>query len=83
MLTSVCGVYRGGKVELTEQPGSVLDGSQVIVTFLPSDEVDLRYHGINEAQAAELRGRLAAFGEDWDAPEMDVYDHYEANQQNG
>jgi len=83
MLTSISGVYRGGKVELTEQPESVLDGSQVIVTFLPSDDVDLRSHGINEAQAAELRGRLAAFSEDWDAPEMDIYDRYEANRQNG
>jgi hypothetical protein len=30
--------------------------------------------GLNPEQAADLRGRLKAFAEDWDRPEMDVYD---------
>lgn len=37
-------------------------------------KVDLRERGICESQAAELRRRLAAFAEDWDRPEMAVYD---------
>jgi hypothetical protein len=34
----------------------------------------LRDLGINKRQAAELRARLATFAEDWERPEMDVYD---------
>jgi hypothetical protein len=36
--------------------------------------VDLREHGIDESQAADLRRRLAPFAEDWDRPEMAAYD---------
>jgi hypothetical protein len=38
---------------------------------------DLQTRGIDEAQAAELRARLATFAEDWDSPEMDIYDEYD------
>jgi len=48
------------------------------ITFLPPQGVDLGAVGINPDQAAELRARLAAFAPDWDAPEMDVYDDYDA-----
>ena len=36
--------------------------------------VDLRARGIDEPQAADLRSRLSAFAEDWNRPEMDIYD---------
>lgn len=36
--------------------------------------VDLRERGIDEAQAADLRARLKTFAEDWNRPEMSVYD---------
>ena len=78
MLTSVMGIYRGGRVELTEHPTRVADETQVIVTFVETGELDLRTRGISEAEAAELRERLAAFAEDWDSPEMEVYDNYDA-----
>ena len=39
--------------------------------------IDLRERGIDEAQAAEMRARLASFAEDWESPEMDVYDNYD------
>ncbi len=78
MLTSIQGVYRNGKIELEEVPANVQEETPVIVTFLKKNEVDLRAHGIDEEQAAELRARLAAFAEDWDAPEMDIYDNYPA-----
>jgi hypothetical protein len=48
------------------------------VTFLEPQVTDLRARGINEAHAAELRARLATFAEDWDSPEMAVYDEYDA-----
>ena len=78
MLTSVQGIYREGKVELTEAPKGVHDPTPVIVTFLNSGPVDLRACGIDEQQAAELRARLATFAEDWNNPAMDAYDDYDA-----
>ena len=74
MLKSVEGVYREGKVELLEAVPEGASG-RVIVTFLSdASPVDLAERGIDQQQAADLRGRLATFAEDWDRPEMDVYD---------
>jgi hypothetical protein len=78
MLISVEGVYRNGKVELRELPASVNDEMRVIVTFVEPKLIDLRTRGIDEAQAADLRARLATFAEDWNSPEMDIYDNYDA-----
>jgi len=78
MQKSIEGVYRNGKVELDEMPDDVHDEARVIVTFLDPREVDLRARGISEAQAAELRARLATFAEDWESPEIDIYDDYDA-----
>jgi hypothetical protein len=36
--------------------------------------VDLRSRGISEAQAGDLRARLRTFAEDWDRPEVAIYD---------
>lgn len=36
--------------------------------------IDLQSRGINRQQAANLRARLESFAEDWNCPEMDVYD---------
>ncbi|MBC8181081.1 hypothetical protein H8E88_08155 [candidate division KSB1 bacterium] len=41
---------------------------------------DLQTRGIDKKQAAELRARLATFAEDWDSPEMDIYDEDEILQ---
>lgn len=38
----------------------------------------LHARGIDARAAAELRARLEQFAEDWDSPEMGVYDHYDA-----
>jgi len=74
MLRSVEGVYRDGRVELLEPAPGDTEG-QVIVTFLSGGKrVHLAEWGIDEAQAAELRHRSQTFAEDWDRPEMDVYD---------
>lgn len=48
------------------------------MTFLEPGALDLRARGIDERQAANLRARLATFAEDWDSPEMDIYDSYDA-----
>ncbi len=82
MLISVHGVYRNGKIELIEQPSNIRDEIYVIVTFLEPGLVDLRTRGIDEAQAAELRARLAMFAEDWDSPEMSIYDDYDTVKAN-
>ncbi len=68
------GIYRNGKVELTGVPYGVPEATPVLVTFLETKGVSLRERGIDEAQAAELRARLAAFAEDWDSREMAIYD---------
>jgi hypothetical protein len=75
LLKSIEGIYRHGKIEFLEQPTDV-EEARVIVTFLPSTEgrIDLRARDIDERHAADLRGRLKAFAEDWDRPEMDAYD---------
>ena len=64
------GIYRAGKVELSETPSDMCEGTPVIVTFLPSNTTDLQEHGIDEAQAAGIRARLVSFAEDWENPEM-------------
>jgi hypothetical protein len=74
MMKSVEGIYRDGRVELLE-PLEGADGARVIVTLVHSAEpVDLRERGLDESQAADLRHRLSRFAEDWDRPEMSVYD---------
>jgi hypothetical protein len=78
MLTTVRGVYRNGKVELEKPPRNVEDDSPVIVTFLNAEKIDLRKRGMDKSQARMLRAQLSTFAEEWDSPEMNVYDHYDA-----
>jgi len=74
MLKTVEGTYQNGRVELAELPDDIGE-AQVIVTFLPkNDKHRLSTYGIDEAQAADLRARLRTFEEDWNHPEMNVYD---------
>ncbi len=78
MLKSVEGIYRKGRIDLDEAPADVQDETRVIVTFLGPSSVDLPARGIDEAQAADLRGRLASFVEEWESPDMDLYDDYDS-----
>jgi hypothetical protein len=41
---------------------------------LTQSRIDLATRGINKIEAAELRARLSTFAEDWNRPEMDIYD---------
>jgi hypothetical protein len=77
MLTSIHGIYRNGKIELPKLPTNLREDTRVIVTFLEPNPIDLRRRGINKAQAAEIRVRLATFADDWDSPEMSIYDNYD------
>ena len=78
MLTTIRGIYRDGKIELTEIPFNVRAETPVVVTFLEPGYRDLRARGFDEAQAADLRTRLATFVAEWESPEMNVYDNYDA-----
>lgn len=73
ILNNIEGIYRNGRVELTEQPTDIDEGTRVIVTFIKSDQIDLASQGINKAQAEILRSRLATFADDWDSPEMSIF----------
>jgi hypothetical protein len=83
MLVSVEGVYRNGRIELTESPNNVPEGTCVIVTFVRSNDIDLASQGIDREQAKTLRASLATFSDDWNSPEMSVYDNYDAAKTNG
>jgi hypothetical protein len=78
MLTTLEGVYRKGKIVLKNNPADMPDETPVIVMFLGVEGIDLRSRGITEEQASVLRSQLAAFAEEWDSPEMSVYDNYDA-----
>lgn len=80
MLHSIEGVFRNGAVELNELPENVDDGMPVIVTFLDARKINLQARGIDKQQAANLRAHLKSFAEEWQSPEMDVYDNYDANK---
>lgn len=77
MLPSYKGIYRNGQIEFIEAPVNINGEIRVIVTFLEPHGIDLQSRGIDRAQAADLRARLATFAEDWDSPEMEIYDNYD------
>ena len=70
MLKSVEGVYRDGRIELTELPGDVRDETRVIVTFLLAEEAQ----GIEPQGWAELG--MSRLEQEWDNPEDAVYDDW-------
>ena len=72
------GVFKNGKVELSKAPAGVPNDTRVIVTFPDNGTIDLESVGIDREQAADLRGRLNRFAEDWESPEMSVYDDYDS-----
>ncbi len=77
MLTTVEGVYRDGRIELKSLPSNVSEEAKVIVTFVNPRDVDLSARGIDRSQAEALRNSLATFADDWNSPEMSIYDSYD------
>ena len=74
MLT-VEGIYKDGKIELLETVSEVKQ-AKVLITFLETNDIDLRASGISREEAVELREKFAAF-EDWNDPALDVYNDYD------
>ncbi len=72
MLT-IEGTYKNGQVILTETPEEVAE-SRVLVTFLNTRLIDLQELGISKEEAAEMRAKLSSIADDWNRPEMDIYD---------
>lgn len=72
MLT-IEGIYKNGQVTLAETPEEVAE-SRVLVTFLNTRYIDLQELGISKEEAAALRGKFDTIAEDWERPEMDIYD---------
>lgn len=79
MLPTIHGIYKQGKVVLSEPP-PIEGETPVIVTFLKPDSLDLGSRGIDEKLAGELRARMDSFAEEWMSPEMDVYDNYDKSR---
>jgi hypothetical protein len=77
MLRSIEGTYRGGQIKLAQIPPDVREDTYVIVTFVESSDINLQARGIDQAQAADLRARLATFAEEWENPQMSIYDNYD------
>lgn len=77
MLSTFEGVYRNGKVEFSEVPVNFKDETKVLVVFLDKNVIQLSERGIDKSQAVELRDRLTTFIDDWESPEMDIYNDYD------
>ena len=79
MMKTIEGIFRNGKVELLEEPENVNE-ARVIVTFLPGGIGPEGGPSFTAEELADLRGKLAAWEEDWNAPGMEAYDDYETRR---
>jgi hypothetical protein len=79
MIQTVEGVFRNGQVELLEMPEHIKE-ARVIVTFLPTLTGPEGGPAFTADEIADLRGKLAAWDDDWNAPGMEAYDDYEARR---
>jgi len=73
MLKTVPGTYKYGEVKLSEYPKDLAEGP-VLVTFLDQRAENGSFPALTLAEAVELRSKLAAWEEDWNAPGMEAYD---------
>jgi hypothetical protein len=62
MLKTIEGIYRHGKVELTEVPKDVSDEKRVLVTFLEPQAVNLRGCSIEISSALKAAASLKSRG---------------------
>lgn len=73
MFKTVSGTFKSGVVQLGEPVPGLCEGP-VLVTFLEAGTAAPGAPALTPGQAAELRGKLAAWEEDWNAPGMEAYD---------
>jgi hypothetical protein len=73
MLKTIPGTFKSGVVELAESVANLPEGP-VLVTFLEPVATDSGAPSLTPDQVADLRGKLAAWEEDWNAPGMEAYD---------
>lgn len=75
-------VSQDGILTLENLPLQAGETIEVIILVRPEvrphSAITLESRGIDQAQAADLRARLSTFADDWESPEMDIYDDYEA-----
>ncbi|MDM8558519.1 hypothetical protein [Candidatus Parabeggiatoa sp. HSG14] len=81
-MLSIEGIYQNGRVELAEMPFKISEPTHVIITFLESKMINLQTRNIDKSHATDLRTRLSTFAQDWEKPEMNIYDDYDANKSN-
>jgi DeoR family transcriptional regulator, catabolite repression regulator len=63
----------GIQIELNQQ-----HQSQYLPPSISEHQIDLATHGIDTAQAEILRASFMTFADDWNSPEMSLYDNYDA-----
>lgn len=73
MLKTIPGTFKSGKVQLAESALDLPEGP-VLVTFLSAGARELGAPRLTPEQLADLRGKLAAWEQDWNAPGMEAYD---------
>ena len=73
MLKTIPGTFKSGVVQLGESVPGLPEGP-VLVTFLETSTDDSSAPSLTPEQAADLRGKLAAWEADWNAPGMEAYD---------
>jgi hypothetical protein len=73
MLRTIHGTFKSGVVELGESAVGLPEGP-VLVTFLEPGRREPGAPSLSAEQVADLRGKLAAWEEDWNAPGMELYD---------
>ncbi len=73
MYKTIPGRFKSGVIELAEPTPNLPEGP-VLVTFLESGPASAERPLLTREQAAEFRGKLAAWETDWNAPGLEVYD---------
>lgn len=75
--------YLRDRAAITGQTAEVLAQALLVEAMMREANgsrqgVLLSDYGISPAQAAELRASFASFAVEWERPEMDIYDDYDA-----
>ncbi len=73
-------------LELAEKLGVPIEVPQLQplqpLSSFGSEQINLGAHGIDTVNAELLRESLTTFADDWNSPEMSIYDHHDAAREN-